>query len=56
MSEEVDVYTPVVEPTDREILLEIHGFMSEIKTMAADTLPMLDKLGKSSMGKMLGLR
>lgn len=44
------------ELTDSEMLVEIYGFMRDIKNMVADTAPMLDKLGKSSMGKMLGLR
>ena len=42
--------------SDREMLEEIHSFMRDIKGMVSETAPVLEKLGKSSMGKMLGLR
>jgi len=52
--EAVEIAVP--DKTDREIMLEIHGFMSNINSMLVEVAPALESLSRSPMGKMLGLK
>jgi hypothetical protein len=51
-----DVEASEMDKTDREILMEIHSFMSNINEMLVHVAPALDGLAKSPMGKMLGIK
>ena len=57
---ELEIAEPVDKPgqdkTDREILLEIHAFMSNVNDTLVHVMPALDGLSRSPMGKMLGLK
>jgi hypothetical protein len=55
--EELDsVEATAADKTDREIMLEIHAFMSNINDTLQHVMPALDGLAASPMGKMLGLK
>lgn len=57
MPEEVEeLETVATDKTDREILLEVHAFLSNVNATLSQVMPALDGLAASPMGKMLGLK